>query len=84
MPDVLAELARFTEYASIFGKTAPPLEYVVQTATAASQWSATCVKLARRLKSAAATLAAAGQTVTLPAGWVVRTDSPRPDAALGS
>ena len=39
MPDVLEELGRFIDYVEVFGKTAPPLAYVVQTATAASEWS---------------------------------------------
>jgi hypothetical protein len=40
MPDVVAELQRFANYTEIFGKTAPPLEYVLQTAIAAAEWSA--------------------------------------------
>jgi hypothetical protein len=40
MPEVLAELARFTDYAEVFGKTAPPLAYVQQTFDAATKWSA--------------------------------------------
>ncbi|HEY2514660.1 MAG TPA: hypothetical protein VGI39_27535 [Polyangiaceae bacterium] len=39
MPDVLEELGRFIDYVEVFGKTAPPLAYVLQTATAASEWS---------------------------------------------
>jgi hypothetical protein len=46
MPDVVAELGRFTEYASVFGKTAPPLTYVQQTFDAATQWSAMLVGMA--------------------------------------
>ncbi len=44
MPDVLEELARFSDYTGVFGKTAPPLAYVTQTFTAASEWSAMRVK----------------------------------------
>ena len=44
MPDVLEELARFSDYLGVFGKTAPPLAYVLQTFTAASEWSAMRVK----------------------------------------
>ena len=40
MPDVLGDLARFTEYTSVFGKTAPPLTFVEQTFDAATKWSA--------------------------------------------
>lgn len=46
MPDVVAELQRFTEYASVFGKTAPPLTYVEQTFDAATKWSAMRVSVA--------------------------------------
>jgi len=46
MPDVIAELQRFTDYVTVFGKTAPPLAFVLQTATAAGGWSATRVKSA--------------------------------------
>jgi hypothetical protein len=44
MPDVVAELARFTEYAAVFGKTAPALTFVEQTFDAATQWSANRVR----------------------------------------
>ncbi len=44
MPDVLEELARFSEYVQVFGKTAPPLAYVIQTFAAASQWTSMRVK----------------------------------------
>jgi hypothetical protein len=46
MPDVVEELGRFTEYATVFGKTAPPLTYVQQTFDAATQWSAMRVSVA--------------------------------------
>jgi len=46
MPDVVAELRRFTEYGSVFGKTAPPLTYVEQTFDAATKWSAMRVGVA--------------------------------------
>ncbi len=44
MPDVIDELGRFTDYTAVFGKTAPPLEYVIQTATAAGEWTAMRLK----------------------------------------
>jgi hypothetical protein len=46
MPDVIEELARFANYAQVFGLTAPPLTYVTQTATAAAAWSAMRAKSA--------------------------------------
>lgn len=46
MPDVIEELARFANYAQVFGLTAPPLTYVTQTAAAAAAWSAMRVKSA--------------------------------------
>jgi hypothetical protein len=44
MPDVLAELSRFADYAAVFGKTAPALEFVEQTFTAATEWTQMRVK----------------------------------------
>jgi len=44
MPDVLEELARFEDYAAVLGKTAPPAPYVIQTLTAASEWTSMRVK----------------------------------------
>ncbi len=44
MPEVIKELLRFTDYAEVFGKTAPPLASVLQTFQAAAQWSAMRVK----------------------------------------
>ncbi len=41
MPDVLVEIRRFADYAAVFGKTAPGLEYVEQTFTAATEWTQT-------------------------------------------
>ncbi len=39
MPGVVKELLRFTDYLIVFGKTAPPLAIVLQTFSAAMQWS---------------------------------------------
>jgi hypothetical protein len=39
MPDVEKELARFPDFAGVFGKTAPSLAVVEQTLTSAFQWS---------------------------------------------
>jgi hypothetical protein len=44
MPDVLTELRRFADYAAVFGKTAPGLEFVEQTFTAATEWTEMRVK----------------------------------------
>ena len=44
MPDVLEELARFEDYTAVLGKTAPPVQYVIQTLTAASEWTSMRVK----------------------------------------
>jgi hypothetical protein len=44
LPDVIKELRRFTDYAEVFGKTAPPLPWVLQTFDAANQWSQMHVK----------------------------------------
>jgi len=38
LPDVIKELRRFTDYAEVFGKTAPPLPWVLQTFHAIASW----------------------------------------------
>jgi hypothetical protein len=53
MPDVQKEMARFTDFADVFGKTVPPQAAVEQTLTVAFQWSTLRIQLAAWLKYAA-------------------------------
>jgi hypothetical protein len=53
MPDVQTELARFTDFDAVFGKTAPSQAVVEQTLSGAFQWSTLRIQLAAWLKYAA-------------------------------